>query len=161
MCFNRKKCLQLMKEEKKLRQEGKSLWDLDKAKQKELSNYLILLEDDIFWKSNQKYLKILEMFSDGMINGNEFIDQFSSLRMENMKLSKIQKENLENEINLQLNPKSRGFTEIIASLDAAADLFDPDLEDDESSGYGISEGVLKRFVGEVVLPRIKQYCDKY
>ena len=32
MEFNKKKCIELMKESKKLRQEGKFLWDFDKAK---------------------------------------------------------------------------------------------------------------------------------
>ena len=34
MDFNKNKCLELMNESKKLRQEGKSLWDFDKAKDK-------------------------------------------------------------------------------------------------------------------------------
>ncbi len=51
MDFNKQKCLELMVESKKLLQQGKSLWDYDKAKSKELTQYLILLYDEIFWKS--------------------------------------------------------------------------------------------------------------
>ena len=42
MDFNKKKCLALLKEKKKLDQEGKFFWDFDKAKNKELTGYLSL-----------------------------------------------------------------------------------------------------------------------
>lgn len=44
-----------------------------------------------------------------------------------MKAFKMRKENLENEINLQLNPKSNGFTKIISSIYMTIELFDPDI----------------------------------
>lgn len=49
MNFNKKLCLELVKEESKsLREKDKILWHYDKAKHNELIGYLILLDDQIF-----------------------------------------------------------------------------------------------------------------
>jgi hypothetical protein len=60
MEFDKHKCLKLLKERKSLKKEGKLLRDSDKAKNDELISYLILLEDQIFWKSRKEYIQILE-----------------------------------------------------------------------------------------------------
>lgn len=56
-----------MKEYKKLHQEGKFLWDYDKAKNNELIEYITLLEDQIFWQSRKEYYQILYLFSSKKI----------------------------------------------------------------------------------------------
>ena len=97
----------------KLFQQGKYLRVYDKAK---LIEYLTLLDDEIFWKSRYQYLQILKSFISKSIDVDELIQKFNHLRGSNMKAFKMRKENLENEINLQLNPKSNGFTKIISSI---------------------------------------------
>jgi hypothetical protein len=63
-----------------------------------------------------------------------------------------------NEIDIQLNPKSCGFTKIISYLHSLVDACDPDvtlemnLKQPELLWYGISE--------EYFLPKIKEYCKK-
>lgn len=69
------------------------------------------------------------MFINRKIDAEEFGQQFSKLRKENMDASAIRKANFENEINLQLNPKSQGFTTITSSIYAAIDLFDSDVDE--------------------------------
>ena len=168
MDFNRKKCLELMKESKKLYQEGKLLGDYDEAKSKELTQYLTLLEDDIFWKSRYQYLQILESFISRSIDADELIQKFNDLRGSNMKASKMREENLESEMDLQLNPQSPGFTKIISSIYMTIDLFDPDitldmnlkLKDPELIVYGISEEFLRLHLKDNFLPRIRAYCKK-
>ena len=129
-----------MKESKKLRQQGKSLWDYDKAKNEELTQYIMLLYDDIFWQSRDQYLQILESFISRSIDAEEFIQKFGQLRGPNIEASNMREKNLESEMNLQLNPQSTGFTEIISSIYAAIDLFDPDIDvdDPELIMYGMS-----------------------
>lgn len=166
MDFNKKKCIELMVESNKLLQQGKSLRDYDKAKNKELTQYLTLLYDDIFWKSRYKYLQILESFISRSIDIDELIQKFNDLEGSNMKASKMLEENLKNNIDFQLNPESRGFTKIISSLDTTIDLFDPDITLDmnlkypELIGYGISEEFLKLDLKDNFLPRIYEYCKK-
>lgn len=166
MNFNKKKCLELMAESKKLLQEGKFLWDYDKAKNEELIEYLTLLDDDIFWKSRYQYLQILESFTSRSIDIDELIQKFNKLLVSNRKESKMREENLENEIDFQLNPESPGFSDIISDLNTTIDLFDPDITLDmnlkhpELIGYGISKEILRRHLKNHYLPRIYEYCKK-
>lgn len=174
MYFNKQKCLELMVESKKLLQQGKSLWDSDKAKSKKLTQYLTLLYDDIFWKSRYQYIQILESFINRSIDVDELIQKFNDLRGSNMKASKMREENLEaeaflpeaSEMDFQLNPQSPGFTKIISSIDTTIDLFDPDLTLDmnlkhpELIGYGISEEFLRLDLKDNFLPRIRAYCKE-
>lgn len=166
MDFNKQKCLELMAESKKLLQQGKSLWDYDKDKHKELTHYITLLYDDIFWKSRYQYFQILESFISRSIDIDEFIQKFNGLLVSNRKASKMREKNLENEIDFQLNPESPGFSEIISSLNTIIDLFDPEttldmnLKYPELIGYGISEEFLKRYLKDNFLPRIYEYCKK-
>lgn len=95
------------------------------------------LWDDIFWQSKNQSLQIIERFISKKIDGKEFANQFSNLRAENMNTSEMQEANLESEINLQLNPQSSGFTEIISDIYAHIDTFDSNLDNSESSIYGI------------------------
>ena len=97
MNFNKKKCLKLIKKSKELCQEGKFLWDYDKAKNKELTGYRSLLDDQIFWQSRGEFFKILELFVDKRINVEGFIQQYVQLRRSNRNASKMWKENLEAE----------------------------------------------------------------
>ena len=75
MDFNKKRCLELMKESNKLRQEGKSLRNYDKAKNEELIQYLTFLNDEIFWPSRKESLQILESFISRSISLDEFFEQ--------------------------------------------------------------------------------------
>ena len=86
-----------MKESKKLSQEGKSLWDYDKTKSNELTQYLTLLNDDIVQQSRKEYFQILELFISRSIDVEEFFQQYDQLRRSNRDASKMRKENLEAE----------------------------------------------------------------
>lgn len=44
------------------------------------------------------------------------MNQFISLRSENIKLNRLRKDNFKNELNIKFNPKSFGFTELIDSI---------------------------------------------
>jgi hypothetical protein len=176
MKFNKKKCLDLLKERKNLKKEGKFFWNFDKAKSKELTGYLTLLEDQIFWQSRKEYCQILDLFVRKKINLDEFFEQFCGMRASNLQASQMWKENLEaeacgiltksNETDFQLNPESRGFTKIISNLHSWTDLCDPDitlemdLKHPELIGYGISEEFLRFTIEEDFLPRIGEYCKE-
>src|SRR5687767_5384708 len=127
MNFNKQKFLELWVKSRKLLQQGTTLWNYDKAKNKELTQYLTLLSDDIFWRSRYQYFQILENLNSGSINVDEFIQKFDALHRSNRKASKIRIENLEYEIDVELNPESRGFTHIISSISMTIELFNPEI----------------------------------
>lgn len=166
MEFDRKKCLELMAESKKLRQEGKYLHDFDRVKSQKLSQYITLLSDHVFWKSRDQYLQILEKFVSKNIDIDTFIKKFRGLRRSNMTASKILEKNLENEIDFQPNLESRGFTKIISSINDIIELFDPEVTLDmnllhpELICYGVSEDFLKLDLIKFHLPLIKKYCEE-
>jgi len=140
MDFDKEKCLKLMKESEKLRQQGKLLWNYDKIKSKELTRHLTFLWDEIFWQNRNQYLQILESFISRKITVDEFMQQFGQLRRENKNASDMRQKNLEaeacgvlpktSEIDFQLNPQSVGFTKIIGSIYSSIDLFNPDIDFD-------------------------------
>lgn len=176
MEFDKHKCLKLLKERKSLKKEGKLLRDYDKAKNDELISYLILLEDQIFWKSRKEYIQILESFCINKTNLADFFRKFCRLRGSNLRSARMWKEKLEeeafvvfpksNEIDIQLNPKSCGFTKIISYLHSLVDVCDPDvtlemnLKQPELLWYGISEEYLRLRIEEYFLPKIKEYCKE-
>ena len=137
MKFDKDKCLKLLKERKSLQKEGKLLEDYDKAKNDELISYLSLIEDQIFWESQKKYIEILDLFVSKKITLDHFFKQFCGLRGSNLRSARMWKEKLEeealvvfpksNEINSQVNPKSCGFTNIISYLHSLVDICDPDV----------------------------------
>lgn len=175
MNFDTNKCLKLLKERKSLEKEGKLFHDYDEAKNNELINYLTLIEDEIFWESRKEYIQILDLFVSKKISLDQFFEQFSSLRGLNLRSARLWKKKLEeealvvfpksNEINIQVNPKSCGFTEIISYLDSLVDICDPDVtlemnvEQPELLFYGISEEYLRLLIQENIFPKLEKYCD--
>lgn len=176
MKFDKDKCLKLLKERKSLQKEGKLLWDYDKAKNDELISYLILIEDQIFWESRKEYIQRLDLFVSKKITLDHFFKQFCRLRGSNLKSARMWENNLEEEafvvfpksteINIQVNPKSCGFTKIISYLHSLVDLCDPDitlemnLKHPELIGYSISEEYLRLRIEEYFLPQLEKYCKK-
>ena len=148
-------------------QQNKSFLKYDKSKLRELKGYLSLLEDDIYWISRKSYLQIIEFFINKMITIDEFVEQFSELRGENMRFYNLRKKNLKNETNLQLNSKSTGFAKIIGSIYSTLDLVNSDidlnmnLEHPELVGYGMSEEFFRLYLKHYFLPQILRYCKEF
>jgi len=174
MKFDKHKCLKLLKEKKRLKKEGKLLRDYDKTKNDELISYLSLLEDQIFWESRKEYIQILDLFVSKKITLDQLFKQFCGLRGSNLRSARMWKEKLEeeafvvksNEIDIQFNPKSCGFTKIISYLHSLVDACDPDvtlemnLKQPELLWYGISEEYLRLRIEEYFLPQLEKYCKK-
>ena len=174
--FDKAKCLKLLKERKSLQKEGKLLQDYDKAKNDELISYLSLLDDQIFWESREEYIQILDLFVSKKITLDHFSKQFCGLRGSNLRSARMWKEKLEEEafvvfpksteINIQVNPKSCGFTKIISYLHSLVDACDPDvtlemnLKQPELLWYGISEEYLRLRIEKYFLPELEKFCKK-
>ena len=103
----------------------------------------------------------MQNFSNGTIDGEKFVNQFNTLRRENVDACEMQETNLKNDMNFQPNPQSQGFTRIISDIHASIDFFDPDLDDFQLNMYVISEDGLRGFVEDYFIPKIYQYCNKY
>ena len=134
------------------------------------------LEDQVFWESRKEYVQMLNLFSIKKIPFQQFSDQFCELRGSNLWSAKVWKKKLEedafvvfpksNEMDVQLNPKSCGFTKIISSIYSLLEISDPNitfemnLKHPELLGYGVSEEFLRLQIKEGFLPKLKKYCKE-
>jgi len=138
-----------------------------------MSKYSIILSDNIFWKSRKQYFQILKLYVDRKITLNELFKQYSTIKVSNFDSLKILKKNLEaealtegSEIDFELNPKSCGFTKMLADLDNHIDLVDPDIDFDmnlkhpELLSYGMSEEFFWLDLKDIFLPIIGEYCEE-
>lgn len=136
MKLNKLRLLELLNKSKKCCVEGKDLYSVDEIKYLELFKYFVLLEDTISWASRYEYLKVIKLFVNRIIDGTEFIRQYSQIRRSNDETLDILQNNLEaeatvisstvNKIDFELYSKSRGFGEIILMIESEIDLFNPD-----------------------------------
>ncbi len=173
MTFNNKRFLELIKESIILHQEGKFLRDLDKAKYEELREYLILLQNNIIWKSRHQYLQILVLFICNDITVGNFISRYNQLLKSNFEAFEKFKKDLEDklsqssELELQINPQSSEFAKIIFSIQNEIELFDPNVtlemnfKKPELLLYGMSEEFWKSHLIGTVLPKIQKYCKTF
>ena len=122
--------------------------------------YTIMVEDKIFWESRENYLKQIEMFLAGTIDGKEFSNQFTILRYENLSTARSRRAKLKTERDFQFTSKSIGFSKVISDLHSNLELFDSSLKDSESSIYGLSENALKDVIQKDILPKVRKYCDE-
>ena len=120
---------------------------------------------------------LIFLYSKTYIN-EEFFKKykFCGLRLSNLRSARMWEEKVEEEafvvfpksteINIQVNPKSCGFTKIISYLHSLVDAWDPDitlemnLKQPELLWYGISEEYLRLRIEKYFLPKLEKYCKK-
>ena len=176
--FNKKRYFQLLKEKKNLDKEGRSLWysKSNRSKSNELTGYITSLTDQSFWESRHEFIKLLNSVLSNKISIDEFMIQFCGLRSLKLNSANTLIDQLEQEafddsmqltpLDIQLNSKSYGLSDIISFLHNLIDLYDPDvtlemnLEEPEFFAYGISEEWLKLAIKTEFLPKLKSYDSK-
>ena len=121
-----------------------TIYNYEHSDDQKLSDYRIMLEDNIFWQSRDQYLTIIEEF----------------LTENNLRTKRVQEENLKTKTDFQFTSKSIGFSELIDYLFSAVEIFDSNLKDWESSIYGLSELGLKTYIQNEILPKIRTYCEE-
>lgn len=130
-----------------------------------LMSYTLLVESSVFWASRQAYLEMVRSFLLKEINGETFTTQFLRLRGENM----ISKKELCATIEDQISPipdlyytfQATNFMSVIDDLFWAIDLYDPEIDDDDSNIDDIVYGeiTLRSVIQEKFVPKLQQSCD--
>ena len=113
MDFNVKQYIELVQESKKLRLQGKLL---ENSKSKELTFYLTLISDNVYYRSKNKYLKIFELYVNDDINITEFGAQFNPIYSQDKKIVEALEQSLRYSMDFRINPKSSGFKRIISDV---------------------------------------------
>ena len=126
-----------------------------------LTKYKAVLEKPIFWGYRESYFKIIKSFIDKEIDAKKFDSEFLRLRSENtaqttLLFRKINKGS-KTISDFSFTTKSFDFVSVIGDIFFDLDLFDPSLDDSESSSYGYSEGKLR----SVVTARMQEYFDDH
>ena len=124
-----------------------------------LVRYRIMLEDYMMWKSRKRYFEIMNRFLNNRIDGNHFCSQIKTLRCQNMDEAEEGEANLKSKTDFHLTSESIDFSDVIESFNSLIDLFDPNLDDSESSNYGLSENGLRSAIKEIIIPKFSKYYD--
>lgn len=86
--------LELLGEQIKCLNEGRTLSGFDHEKFKKLCTQLSLLEDYTYWKNRRSYIKILDNFVNDKIIFDQFTKQFYKLKISDLKSHHMIKKNL-------------------------------------------------------------------
>lgn len=150
--INQKAFLKLVKEEKKARNEGKYLHELNAEKAKQLYQYYELISDEVFWRHRTDYLSILTDFVDFKITIFELYQKFGNLCFKSRHMSK----NIES--NFEIHKQSVKFAKIITRIEELVDRVDPELK--ESNDFEITEADFRSSIKYLILDWLREYCDK-
>ena len=167
MQFNIKKYRTLLKNKK-------MLGSLNNAKL-EIYNYLLYLLDDYFlWQNKENFYQLIQLFLNKKITIDEFLSKFRVLNVSSLRKSQIFQKNFQkdaqtnlNEIEIEINPNSKGFEKIISYLNDILSLYEPNitlemnLENPELIGYGMSEELIRDLLKDKFLSEINTYCKKH
>ena len=163
--FNQIKCLNLLKERRILQKNGE-LSEFSRHKNNKLFAYLNLLENQNFWINREKLIQMLDGFVKKNITIEELLDQFFHLRSSNRLSMKVWEKKLQQETFTVL-PESFGFSKMVSYLYSLLDVYDSEvsfktnIDHPELIYYGVSADYLKLEIEKNILPKMKEYCDKF
>lgn len=148
--FNKKRLIELIQYSEKLLSEGKFFFEEDRAASSELSNYMNIISDSVYWSNRKDFFKPIQLFLDRKIDGEEFRIQFFDVWRYNRDLVKDYQKNIEALQNFELIPKAIGFSSLPSELSSIVDLF-VEGNDEESVEYreeygGLDEDDLRYYV---------------
>ena len=126
---------------------------------KNLQNFRIMLDDSVMWESRKKYFEIINQFLTNQIDGEDFCDQISALRSQNLIDAEDLEQNLNSKTDIYLSSKSINFCGVIDHLYCLGDLFEPGLPDSESSDFALSENEFRSKVQTIILPKFSNYYN--
>ena len=155
MTYNFKKYIELLKYQKELAQEKKSLRKENRAKYSELVRQSARILEHLYWLHKQEFRQLINDFLSSKINGKDFDKKFSQLARE------IEKEShLENQTKLksiEVNSKSLGFGALISEIYLCCDEFYEEYDPKEGEDSALKTEVdLKQAVKDL-LPKIQEY----
>lgn len=137
----------------------KSIMKINDKNYEKLLRYQIMFEDYIMWKSRKIYFEIMNNFLNNKIDGTKFCSQIKILRRQNMDEAEQAEVNLKSNTDFHLTSESIDFSDVIESFNSLIDLFDPNLDDSESSNYGLSENGLRSAIKKIIIPKFSKYYD--
>ena len=99
-------------------------WKID-----EVSEYNQLLSDYPYWESRQYYCQRIQKFVSNELNIPDFIAEVLYPSLSNKRDASDLIEDFQRQANIELDPKSFGFSKIISDLTSVLEGFDEDQEE--------------------------------
>lgn len=157
MEYNSQKFIELLKQAKRLREEGKSLQKEDQVQYLNLLNYSVKISDHVHWANKSDYLNLIKDFVNLKIDGHQFVRQFLEIHRSNERTVQMLKTDLKQLNNIEPNPKSFGFTKWTSEIYLCCDEFYPDLQpqDNVRFKFAKSEEQLRAAVANLI-PQIEK-----
>lgn len=173
MIRNYRQFLEILKELKEVLLKGEELSDKAKTfierqesvmkindeNYSKLLRYRVMIEDYMMWKSRKSYFEIMTSFLNNKIDGNNFCSQIKALRCQNMNEAEEVEANLKSKTDFHLTSESIDFSDVIDTFNSLIDIFESDLDDSESSNYGLSENGLRSAIKEMIILKFSKYYD--
>ena len=119
--------------------------------------YQATLHDYTMWQSRKEYFEIITNFLDNKIDGKRFCKQIQNLRYKNTVEAMDIEANLKYKTDIHLTSESINFSKVPYYLNSLIDLFDPDLNDSESSDYALSGNGLRSAIRKTIIPEFSTY----
>ena len=79
MDYETKRYFYLLEQEKILKKQGVSFYQVNQEDSMELLNYKVRLENQNYWENRQKYVSIISEFLNGITTAEDFSDEFLNL----------------------------------------------------------------------------------
>jgi len=113
MAYNKIKHLELLKRFLNFKKQDKSLYRENREEYMELLHYKCRLEGQIYWENRKEFVLLMENFVNDSIDMEEFEIAFSRLWRETFKASMSFQMDLKWVENVQLDPRSDGFSSFV------------------------------------------------
>ena len=128
--YNQSRYFELLKRSQNLEKQGKSLYDENQEDYFELLKYGAALEEHVFWKSRRQFALLMEKLINGIIDGEEFSDDFVVLYRKTLDACYAFETDFEKLEDFQPDGRSKGFGSFISFLRAECDNFEEDYDND-------------------------------
>ena len=109
MIYNKNRHIELLNHFLDLEIQGKDLYIENRDEFMELQKYQSILHHNIFWKSKEQFVLLMENYTHNSIDMEQFEIAFSQLWWETMKVYETFEIDLKELKNFELDPKSDRF----------------------------------------------------
>ena len=129
--YNQSRYFELLKRSQNLKKQGKNLYFENEKDYLELCEYQAALEDHAYWKHRRQIALLMQNFINGIIDGEEFSEDFFLVDRKTLAAHNALKIDFERLKNFQPDERSKGFGNLISFLRAECDNFEEDYDNKE------------------------------
>ena len=148
MDYETKRYFYLLEQEKILKKQGVSFYQVNQEDSMELLNYKVRLENQKYWENRQKYLSIISEFLNGITTAEDFSDEF-------LDLWKKDRDRDGSNINFEPDTISEEFSSLIGKIFSCCEIFEPESKEEDE----YDEKWLKNSIKEIFY-EIQKYFDE-